>query len=211
MQENLKNEINVLPENAKSIIVTNNDQFESAGKFLTTIKGLRKEVNKSFDPIIKKAHDSHKEALKQKKVHTAPLDNAERIVKQTISKYLTECEMKRREEQRRLEEIERKKQEEQALLDAQNAETEDEADEIIKDAIENKPVVIAPEIEKKVEGVSRRMIWKYKINNVEKINKQFLIIDEKKIGQIVRTMGKNAESLVGGILVYREASISVRG
>jgi len=210
VEDKLKQEVNLLPEKAKSIIITTNQEYEVAGTFLTTIKGRRKKVSETFDPICKKAWDAHKEAVAQRKKLTDPLDEAEKIVKSCISKYITLCERTRREEQRRLEAEEKKRQEEQAILEAQNAETEEEATEIIEEAIENRPVVVAPKIETKVEGISRRMVWMWKYANLSKINPEFLIPDEKKINLIVKSMGKNAEQMVGGISTYQEAIISAR-
>ena len=50
-----------------SIQIRDQATFEEASAFLLSVKGIKKEVDSTFDPIIEKAHSAHKEALAQKK------------------------------------------------------------------------------------------------------------------------------------------------
>jgi hypothetical protein len=194
-------------EKAKGFLIATNADYESAGSFLLLLKGLQKEIDKTFKPIIEKAHAAHKEAISQSKTHSKPVENAEKIIKDKIAIYLLECERKRREEQRRLEEEARKRQEEEALQAAAEAESEQEAEEIIQEAIETVPVVVAPRVESKVDGISSRKVWKWRLVNAEKMNPKFMIPDEKRINMSVRALGKVAEATIGGIQVYEETII----
>ena len=56
-----------VPERAKLIKITTAAEYIVAGELLKTVKGLRAEIDATFDPIISKAHDAHKEALAQKR------------------------------------------------------------------------------------------------------------------------------------------------
>jgi hypothetical protein len=76
-----------------------------------TIKAFQKEVDSTFDPIIERAHVTHKEALAQKKKHMDPLAEAEKRIKQLIGDYLTLVENERKKEAERLAGIARKERE----------------------------------------------------------------------------------------------------
>src|SRR5690606_19711824 len=90
-----------VPDQAKLIQITDDESFQKAGVLLLSIKDIRKEIDRTFDPIVKKAHEAHKEAVAQKKRVEAPLVEAEGIIKPRILKYQQEQERKRREEEAR--------------------------------------------------------------------------------------------------------------
>ncbi len=48
---------------AKDHVVNDDISLDSANAFLLDIKRVRKEINKAYDPIIKKTHEAHKEAI----------------------------------------------------------------------------------------------------------------------------------------------------
>lgn len=71
--------------------------------------------------------------------------------------------------------------------------------------------VVAPVVQSaapKVSGVGARDNWTYRIVDPAKISAQFLIPDEIKIGKIVRSLKKEAETLVGGIEVSNDRLIA---
>ena len=53
--------------------------------------------------------------------------------------------------------------------------------------------------------------WKFRIVDASKVDRRFLIPDEKAIGQIVRSMKGVAATIVGGIEVYNEPTPAIRG
>jgi hypothetical protein len=185
-----------------------------AGMLWKSIKDMMKEVAETFDPIIEKAHASHKEALAQKAKFYAPLEAAYKSVKGLMSKWDMYQEAIRLEEQRRLEEIAWKAAEEQALLDAIAAEEDarrngatkeeaaQEATNIINEPVYVAPVVIPKAVPKMAGGPVYRTIWKYRITDPAKLPRQFLIPDDVKIGQIVRAMKK--EHNIPGVEAYEE-------
>lgn len=72
--------------------------------------------------------------------------------------------------------------------------------------------VVAPVIHReapKVAGVATREVWKYEITDASKINPQFLMPDEKKIGAQVRALRGDAAGLIGpGVRVWSERQIA---
>ena len=66
---------------ANAIVVVSKETRISAGEYLRNIKYMQSEVANTFDPIIAKAHETHKEAVAQKKKYFEPLAEAEKILK----------------------------------------------------------------------------------------------------------------------------------
>jgi len=199
------------PQRAKALIITDSPTYVQAGDFLKGIKSLRKEIDAAFDPIITKAHAAHKEAVSQKQRAEAPLAEAERILKGGLIAWDTEQERIRREEERRLQEEARKQEEqrrmdEAAALEAQAVETGDsqmmaEAQELIAAPVVA-PVVIVPKSTPVVSGISYREVWKFRVVNAGLVPDAYKVIDEVKIGGVVRAMKGNTQ--IPGIQVYAE-------
>ena len=106
--EQLKKDALGFPERAKRIMVHDAKTLSIANDFLISIKIMRDEIGRTFNPIIKKAHEAHKEAVAKKKEHEEPLKDAETTIKVHIGAYMTlQAEIRREAEEkaRREEEI----------------------------------------------------------------------------------------------------------
>jgi DNA-binding PadR family transcriptional regulator len=64
------------------------------------------------------------------------------------------------------------------------------------------PPVILPKETPKVQGMSFRTIWKYRIDNESLIPRQYLIPDEKKIGAVIRA--NQGKISIPGVTPYEE-------
>lgn len=201
-------------DQAKAVKIVDAGSYTVAGLLWKSIKDMMKEVADTFDPIIEKAHASHKEALAQKAKFYAPLEAAYRSVKGLMSTYDAEQERIRLAEQRRLDEIARKAEEERLLQEAIAAEEEarrngatkeeaaQEAEAVIAAPVYVAPVIIPKATPKLAGGPVYRTIWKFRITDAAKIPRQYLVPDEVKIGQIVRALKR--ESNIPGIEPYEE-------
>jgi len=69
------------------------------------------------------------------------------------------------------------------------------------------PIVLPPD--EKVKGISIREVWKFKIEDEKLIPREYLSVDESKIGQVVRAL-KDATN-IPGILVYAEKQVNAGG
>jgi hypothetical protein len=189
-----------LPEQAKVIVIKSHDDYVKAGEILLVIKDLRKEIDSFFDPICKKAFETHKEAVAQKKRADAPLVEAEGIIKPRISTWNAEQERVRQAEERRLQEIARKEEIDRKLAEAIAAPVEEQ------ETILNEPVYVAPVIVPKavpkVQGVSMSKRWTFKIDDEAKIPREYLSVDLIKIGAVVRALKDQAK--IPGIRIYAE-------
>jgi len=207
------------PEQARVFKVADQATLNKANDFLLVIKAMQKEINETFDPVIKKAHDAHKEAVAQKKKHEAPLKEAEGIVKTLMGVYLAEqrrLQVAAEEEARRLQrEAELRKIEEENKQRAEAQEAIDDSDfdkarEILAKevpAAEIIPMPITPP-PPKLEGVSVRQIWKFRIIDENAIPREYLKVDEASIGVVVRTLKDRAR--IPGVEVYSEDSLAAR-
>jgi len=177
----LEGRIMTWPERAATVSITTQDHYSAAGELLTGIKGLQKEIDETFDPGIKKAHELHRDLLAKKREFSAPLSEAEKLIKDKMSVYLDEQEKKRAEAQRKAEAEARRQAEEQrraeeearlaeaAALEsaghkAAAAEVMAEAEAIAEQPIEPLTVVVASNAPK-AEGVSSKMLYGAKLVN----------------------------------------------
>lgn len=178
-EEEVGREVVSIETQAKELKVVDPVSYVAAGELWKSIKGIRKKIADTFDPIIKKAHEVHKEAVARKKEHDAPLDVAERIVKRAMSAYDEEQERIRKAEQERLAEIARKEEEDRQLADAIAAEeaakeagaTEDEAAQVAE-AVMEQPVSVAPVVIPKATpklqgGPVYREVWAAEVTDIK--------------------------------------------
>jgi len=221
----MENSIKILEKNVltfpalvSTIIITNDDQLYEGNQILLKIRDKQKEVNDVFDPMIKKAHEAHKEVLAQKKNFQAPLQQAERHLKSQIAPYLAEKERIRREAEERIRKEREKAEQEaraeedrklQAALEAEEDGRTDDAYEII-DTVRHAPAPTKTPIPEKtkLEGTSLRTIWRWEITEQDKIPREYLKVDDKKISAVVRALKKGA--LIPGIRVFSESTIASR-
>lgn len=185
--EQVKQEVMPIPGEAKLITVRDQPSLEKANDFFLTIKALRKKIADVFDPLIAKAHATHKEALKQKADAEAPLIEAERYLNGQVTAYtikqntlreqeeemLRQKAIKQEAERRQKEEIERLAQ--AAALEASGA--KEEADALVAEAIEENekpfevhvgPVTIP--IVKPV-GMALKEYWKAEVTDLKALCK----------------------------------------
>lgn len=211
--QKLEKKVIGFPDQAKLIMVHDGKTLNGANDFLLTIKEMRKQVKETFDPIIEKAHKTHKEAVAQKKKYENPLIDAEKIIKLQIASYMAELERIRREaeEKARKEEEERKKLEEEklkAVLEAKNSGNIEEAERILNEEIPEPKPFISPPPPPKLEGTGIRKIWKWRVTDKNLIPREYLTVDSTKIGSLVRST--QGQIRIPGIEIYSEDSVTAR-
>lgn len=159
--QELENQALSFPDRAKALTIKTDAQYVEASEMLKAIKGLRAEVDATFDPIISKAHEAHKEAIAQKRKVDAPFVEAEGILKPRIAAYLAEQDRIRKEEEMRQQKLAQEEAERQQLADASLLDDIGEtalANEMLKDKPYVPPVVL-PRTTPKVTGISQRETW----------------------------------------------------
>lgn len=215
-------EVNALalsvPDQAKQImVIKSSDDYMRAGEVLLRIKEIRKKIEATFRPIKQKMDAAKREVLDQEKAADKPLAEAEAWLKPLIAAYHNEQERIRREEENRLREIARKEEEERQLQAAIAAEEEAkragatteeaaaESEAIIEQPVYVPPVVV-PKTVPKVAGVNMVKQWQFRIVDLDKVPRQYLMADEQKIRAIVRALKDKAD--IPGIEVYAVDTVS---
>ncbi len=198
-----------VPEQAKQITTIKTvADYTRAGEILLTIKEIRKKIENTFKPIKQKMDAAKKEVLDQEKAADKPLAEAEAWIKPLIAEYNSDQEKIRQAEEARLREEARKQEEERRLQEALAAEQSgntEEAEAIISEPVIAPPVVV-PKSVPKVAGIAMTKTWKFRITDANKIPRQYLMVDEQKIGQIVRAMKEQTH--IPGIEVYSIDNVS---
>ena len=204
------------PEKARALVVTDAETFAQAGELLTGIKGLRKEIADSCDPVIRKAHEAHQAACAQKKKLEAPLVQAEAAIKRSIGTWHAEEDRRRREEQRRLAEIARKAEEDARVEEAAALEAAGEP-ELARHVIEAPPIVAAPILPPapKADGVSVRTLYRAQVVDLRALCKAvaegtapvaLVVANEKALNQMAVALREGFH--VPGCRVVTETSVA---
>jgi hypothetical protein len=158
-----------IPEQANAIVITDVGSYVMAGDLFSQIKAIRAKVSESFDPIIKKAHDAHKEALLRKSIVDKPLEVAERFVKGRMSDWDLEQENLRKAKEAILQAEARKREEEdrlQAAIEAEQAGAKEEAEEIINEPSYVAPVIVPKAVPKVVGGPVFQTRWSHEVTDL---------------------------------------------
>lgn len=208
--EKIQQDATALAAQANAVVIRDDASYSAAGELLKGFKTLAKRIDETFDPIVKAAHAAWKKAGEQKKKFAGPVEDAERIVKAKISTYVREQEEIQRAERARLMEEQRKVEEERRLQEAialENSGASDQAEEVLATPVAPAPIVM-PRATPKVEGVSTRKVWRFEIENVALIPREYMVPDETKIGGYVRAMKEQAA--IPGVRVYAEDVVSSR-
>jgi hypothetical protein len=212
---------------AQSLQIQSNEDLGAATECIQEIKGMKAEIDATFDPHIKTAHEQHKALLATKAKFFAPLDSAERLLKQRTGLFLQEQEAARQAEQRRLDDLARA--EEKARRDAEMAAIKAQAEAAAKSApkaeakaiiaeakqevqaIAAAPIMVAApvvEIAPKPAGVTATLVYKYRIIHVDMLPREYLVPNEKMIAGIVKAM--RGETRIPGVEIFTEQQIAVR-
>jgi len=210
--EKNKEEFSVLLSKAMkvSLEIINEDKYIEACDLLLKIKQRRKFWDTFNKPIKQSIDYLKKQVLDREKMVAEPLERAEI---QYLKPAMAEYDRKKSEERRIKEEMMRaefvrKEEEGKILLAEQFAKqgNSEEADRILNEKI-NVPVLSIAE--NKVEGISFSEIWRFEIENGDLIPKEYLLVDEKKIGQVVRALKDKCN--IPGIRVYPEKIVRAKG
>lgn len=191
------------------------EYYSSVAEYLKTIKAFQRRVTDFFKPHKDRALAAHRALCADEAKALGPAQADEATCKRLMVTWDNEQERLRREEERRRQEVARQEEEtrrlnEAAALEAESLATGDSS--LLDDAMAmlDSPVsVITAPVEKttpKVVGVSYRETWRFKIVNEAKVPREYLKVDEMKIGGIVRAM--KGSTTIPGVEVYCEKTVA---
>ncbi len=62
----------------------------------------------------------------------------------------------------------------------------------------------------KVSGSYTREVWKFRVKDLDKVPREYLMLDEQAVGALVRAKHKLAEKLIPGIEVWDESRTVIK-
>lgn len=211
-QERLKESALSLVQQAERLEVTDAPSYEVVVEFMKACDRREKEINSLMDPICKAADMAHKEAVSQRNAMRKPITDAKQIASAKAGAYQARCEKERRE----LEEAERerlRKEAEEAIeqgcLELEAEGRGEEAAELMGQALECIPEPVVKSTAPKVEGTRTVSTWKYRVTNEFLVPRQYLCLDDKRIGQVVRRDKETTQ--IPGIEAYPETKVHASG
>ncbi|MBA7465145.1 hypothetical protein ES707_00307 [subsurface metagenome] len=209
-----------LAERAKEIQVVDDKSLHLANEFIHACRQMRKRIGETMDPIIKKAHGLWKHVLGEKQSLEKSPKRGEEMVGPKIASYKRKVEAEARaieeEKERKIEEERKKKEEafEKAAALEEAGDEEKAAEEFEKaEKIEEEEILLALEPKFKprapeTKGTSIRQNWKFRVKNLKLVPREWLKLDEVKVGTAVRSSKGKIE--IPGIETYPEDSLSLR-
>ena len=205
-------ETTVLVKSYETFQITTADIYASAGNDLKKIKAKAKELDTLRKSLTQPLDESKKRIMAFFQKPLEFLAQAESAVKSAMLNWQSEQERVRQIEIARLEAIQRKETE---RLEKLAAAAEKRGDEKKAEEFSGRAAVvqsIAPVVESKVEkisGIAKTIIWKFRIVDVAKIPREYMIPNELALGQIAR--GTKGALKIDGVEFYSEESIRAGG
>jgi hypothetical protein len=193
-----------IPEQAKLIVVTDNDTMAMADNTVDAISDMMKEVDSTFKPMADKAFQTHREITGRWKQIKQPLEDAKTYLVNQIKGYKRKVQEAVEAEQRRLTEIARKQEEERRLAEAIQAEQEGNEAEA-QAIIEEEMFVPTPVVHVDTPKLDNRRYatrWTWKVTDINKVPREYLMVDQIKVNGIVRAM--KGQTRIAGIEVFED-------
>ena len=202
-----------IPDEARALVVTDNESMARAHTMLADIRALRKEIQDTFRPLAEKAHQAHKAIVQKQKEAEAPLIKAENYLKPAILAYMDSQDRLRREKEARLREEARAAEEERRLAEAVLAEQEgshEEAEMILNGNQGFVPAPVLPRDTPKVDMRLLRRTWKVRVVNLRALVEAaaqnefllpYLMANEPALNQMARAQ-KGMMNIPGVEVIY---------
>ena len=208
--EAVKSEVQAILNSAQALVIKDPTTYQAAGGILVNIATKAKRVKEFFEPMKKAAAAAHKAICDQEKTVLDPLAALGTKIKSglTAYDYAQEQERRRREDeerQRRMKEEEEKRLSEASAMEA--AGDAAAASDHLAKPVTVEPVVLQKETPK-VEGVSFRENWSFRIVNEAAIPREFMVADLKKIGAYAKAM--KSAGKIEGVEIYSERNVTTR-
>jgi hypothetical protein len=188
--QKVNQEVPQLADQAKMILVKDQETLAKANDFFLVIRQMRKKIGDIFNPIIeaakeakRKADDTRAEAVRQKEKVEEPLVRAESWLNGQIGDYKRDQDRIRQAEEDRLrkiaieEETKRRKEEEaRKMAEAQALEeagAHAEAEQMVEEAIQAVEEPIIPKIDTlpkiTLDGMTERVTWHAEVFSLKEL------------------------------------------
>lgn len=193
-------------ERANALEITDNKAYVAADKMQVVLKEFETAIVNDHKEAKFTAWMAHKAAVAAEAKDLEPVTQARKVLKTKMAAWEDKLEKERvaeEERQRKEREKEAAAEREKARKAALKSGDKELAKEIAAAPLQVAPVVLPSAVPESKTTI--RKIKKFRIMDATLVKREFLTPDEVKIGGVVRSMGKAAEALVGGIEVYEVA------
>lgn len=191
-----------LPSTVLNLKVTDGRTYQLMANGVQLLKKAEQFFEDRARPRIDEAHKHHANLLKDLKADVDPIKTARQYGNGQLSDYDTEQKRLANLEALRLQAEQRKRDDNEKMQLAELAEKAGEtalAAEIL-DTPSTAPVVVVQKDVPKVSGLSYREDWKFEVTDHKLIPREYLMIDDSKIGKIVRALKQTTN--IPGIRVF---------
>jgi hypothetical protein len=214
------NETQELEKQSESLVVqaqacraiATTEEYTQTIELGRSLKAMLSGIEDYWKPLIEAAHRQHKALISRRDAMTKPVDSAIARLKGFVVYYDLEEERKRQEAERIAAEALRKQQEADAMLEAERLAAAGDklgAEQVIEQAVNAPPPpVIMQSTIPQVAGKSTREVWRFRVIDDSKIPREYLTVDEIKIGAVVRAL--KGKTKIPGIEVYPESVVAFR-
>ena len=206
-----KNLVSIEKQVSTMTIKTDSERLKAID-LLKIVKAKRIEIVAFFKDSKEKAHAAWKAVVANEKSFTDKLDTYETTAKKAIAFFDNEKERLRLIEEKKLQEkAEADAERERKALANRAARTKDEEkrEVLLNQAEAVAPVMVSlPSSVRKAEGESKAKVWKFRIIDVSKIPREFMIPNEVMLGALARNAKELAK--VDGIEFYSEDSLRIK-
>lgn len=214
----IQKEVSLVEVQAKEMVISTDEEYEQAAEFGKQIKEKAKVVTDFFKPMKDSAHKAHVAICDREKMMLKPLQEAEKILKKSMTTYYQEKERKRKELEEKIrreaeEERERKLNEAAALEEAGKKEEAEAAllDAQVTETVAAKATVVMDI--PKAKGVSNSKDWEIESIDKEKVPVNFAgveirPVDEKAIMRLIRASKGSIQ--IPGIRYKETIKMSIR-
>jgi len=203
-----------LADRAEAFVIADNKSLQEANEFFQVCKVFIEEIHKHLDPIRENTHKAWKASIAEIDRNVRPFLKAQSIIKPKIIAYKTKIQeaIRKKEEKARAKIEAEKKKQDQLLKESEALESAgdyERADEKLEEAVDLDDKVKAS-IEKmakipkapETKGTVIRKIPKWKLINLAEVPRDYMKLDEVKIGTAVRASKGTIK--IPGIEVYFE-------
>lgn len=207
----IKTGVDQLETWASELVVKDNGSREIAILTIRKVKISKEQIINFFKDSKTKAHAAWKSVVASEKSFTDRLEIIEKIAKGIISKYDTEQEEIRRNEQARLQaDADAQARRERERLEKEAAKLK--TPEKIQERLEQAEAVIAPIVQvveaEKVKGSSTKEVWKARVVDVSIVPREYMIVNQKALDAFAKAT-KGAIN-IKGVEFYSESSLNIR-
>ncbi len=209
----VQSECDLILNDAKQLIIKDNDQYTLANELLKKVKGKQKELDVERKSITKPIDIAKKAAMDLYRPSQDALTKAENVLKNGIVTFATEQEKKRKADEEKLrKEEEKKAKAKQGKLNerAEKAEAEgktEKADELREQAeeVETDVAFVLPESTERQQGVHFKENWKAQVFDENIVPRKYMIIDYKKLDKLAQAI--KGKSDIPGVKFVSEKTV----